>query len=500
MLKDIKKATKHTSVYAIGSIATKLIGLVLIPLYTDADYLSHSDYGALAVLEATSQFLIGILTMAMVQSLTRWYWDNQYKEVQNTVFFTTLFFLIVTLIPVGGILVMLSDKISYLLFDSEKYSFLLKLTIAASLLQIINNQILCLAKLQTKSLLYISIQIFKLTLTLGLILWGILYKGLGLTAIWQATLWGEAVSLFLFIPYTVKNSKLSLQFSILREMLEYGFPLMLASVSGVLLATMDRYMLSSMSSLEKTGIYSLGFKIANTLKVVITTSLGLALSPLKMKRIGHASNQRLYSKINTYSSFIFIVSLIALSLFSLELIKVFSGSKIYWQANSIVPIISFSLLFGLMKDNTLIGLNITKKTKIIGSLIFVTSLINIGLNILLIPTFDIFGAAFATLISQVFFFSSVTYFAQKAYPIPYEWKKIGLMIGLASVIVLVGILISETALIWRLVIKSLLLITFPFILYFFSFYEKVEIENIKRIVNNWRNPKKLRENIKRFIN
>ncbi len=499
MLKDVKKATKHSSVYALGSIASKLIGLVLIPLYTDVDYLSHSDYGILAVLEATSQLLSGILAMAMVQSLTRWYWDRKYEKTQKSVFFTSLFFLILALLPIGSVLILCSNQLSFLLFKSEIYSTLLKLTIVASLLQIINNQILCLAKLQSRSLLYIFVQIVKLLTTLGLIIWGVVFKGRGLEAVWQATVIGELVVLALLMPYAYKNSKPVLQFSILKEMLAYGFPLMLASVSGVLLATVDRYMLSSMSGLEKTGVYSLGFRIANTLKVVITASLGRALSPIKMKRMDHKNNCRIYSKMNTYSSFVFMVCLIALNLFSLELIKIFSSSKLYWQANTIVPIIGFSLLFGLLKDNTLVGLNIVKKTKIIGLLIFLASLINIGFNLLLIPYLDIYGAALASLISQIFFFVCSTYAAQKAYPIPYEWKKISMMTLMAVVITLLGLSISELTILWRLVIKTILLIAFPFVLYLFNFYEPIELENIKKIAHTWRQPKKLIENIKRIF-
>ena len=55
MIGDIKKAFGKSVVYSLGNMSTKLIGLVLIPLYTDQDYLSVSDYGALGVLEITSQ-------------------------------------------------------------------------------------------------------------------------------------------------------------------------------------------------------------------------------------------------------------------------------------------------------------------------------------------------------------------------------------------------------------------------------------------------------------
>lgn len=504
MLRDLKRTAKHTAVYAIGNIATKLIGLVLIPLYTDPKYLSPVDFGALTVFEATVQLLVGVLTMAMIQSLTRWYWDEKYRDQQKSIFFTSISFLLFTVLPIIIVASLFSGQISHLLFQDSltktvDYSFLLKLTFFTAGLQILNNQTLCLAKLQSRSFLYTGILILKLLLTLGLILWGILIKDMGLKAIWQAYLIAELAIFVINIPYVLRNIVIKFHFSILYEMLSYGFPLMLASVSGVLLATADRYMLNSIVGLEKTGIYSLGFRIANTLKVVISMSLALSLSPLRMKKINESNNQRFYSKMALYSSYIFVLGLLALSLFALEGLKIFTGSKIYWEANNIVPIISFALLIGLIKDNVIIALSIKKKTKITGTLIFITGLLNIGLNLLLIPHYDIYGAAAATLLSQIFFFISVTIAAQRIYFIPYEWRKILTLILLSLAIVCIGIAIADLAVELRLLIKVGMLISFPFLLYVFNFYEEVELENIRSIFRNWAKPRKFKENLQRFL-
>lgn len=481
MLHDIKKTSKHSAVYALGNIATKIIGLILIPLYTDPKYLSQADFGALAVLEATSQLLIGLLTMAMIQSLTRWYWDKKYEGEQKSIFFTTLLFLIVTVIPVLLVLIGFSEPISMLLFQNIDYSILLKLTIGAAGLQVLSNQILCLAKVQSRSVLYSTVQIVKLSLILGLILYGIIIQGQGLEAIWWANLIGEAVTVIALSPYAIRNIALRFKTGILKEMLAYGFPLMLASISGVLLAVTDRYMLSSMSGLEDTGIYSLGYKIANTLKLVISMSLGLALSPLKMKKMNESDNHHFYSKVQTYSALVFSIGLLGLSLFSLEGIKLFTGSMEYWEANGIIPIIGYSLFFGLLKDNAYIGLSIKKKSKIIGMVIFVASVLNIVLNLILIPLFDIYGAAVATLLSQLFLFYIVHVQAQKAYKIPYELRKVWVLILVSGLFVVFGLLIVGLNAWFRIPIKLVLLFIFPFVLHLFRFYDDEELILIQQI-------------------
>lgn len=51
MFKDIKQVMKDSVLYGIGNVAVKLVGFILIPLYTDAEYFSTADYGLMGLLE-----------------------------------------------------------------------------------------------------------------------------------------------------------------------------------------------------------------------------------------------------------------------------------------------------------------------------------------------------------------------------------------------------------------------------------------------------------------
>lgn len=499
MLKEIKKTTKHTGIYALGNIGTKIIGLILIPLYTNADYLSHSDYGALAILESTALLLTGILSMSMTASLSRWFWDKNYVHKQKSIFFTSFSFVLLVQIVAIALIFPFSKPLSLLLFKEIDYVFILKLTVLTASFRVINGQVLSLLILQSKSVIYAVIQIVSLAVVLGIILCGVVIKKMGLEAIWIANLVGEVLIFLVLLPHIIKNCRAKFETVIFKEMFVYGFPLMLTAAAGVILATTDRYMLGSKVGLEDTGIYSLGYRVANTLKIVITTSLVYALNPIRMQKIGTPGNQRFYSKILTYTTFIFVCGLLVLSFFSLEAIKLFSGAKIYWEANNIVPIISFALMLGFMRSNVNIGLMIEKQTKIIGTLVFVTSVLNIGLNLLFIPYWNIYGAAVATLAAQLFFFVATFYYAQKCYKIPYEWKKLLILIISAIAFVLIALSVSEFSLLFRILIKGVLLLAYPFLLYLFNFYDAVELDAIKKILGKWRYLNELVKEVKMFI-
>jgi len=499
MLKEIKQTAKHSVVYAIGNFGIKFVGFLLIPFYTNPTLLSINDYGALAVLEATLAVLVGVLSLSMETSFSRWFWDKKFVNEQKSLFFTTLSFLLLILVPATISLSYFSVELSTLIFSNSSYSFLLKLTIFTAAFQVTNNLTLWLLRLKSKSTFFVSIQIFKLFSLLILIIWGLKYKGLGLLAICQASLIVEAITFLVLIPTIIKNAEFKIQLDVLKNMISYSFPLMLASLSGVLLSFADRYMLNSMEGLDRTAIYSVGSRIANTLKILVTMSLSLALLPMQMKKMDEAGNERFFAKIFKYSSFIFSISLLALSLFSLEVLKVISGSPVYWEANGVVCIISFALLFNQLKNDAMMGLIVKKRTKIVGLLVLLASLLNIGLNFVLIPIWDIYGASMATLLAQIFFFMMVYYSAQKAYFIPFELRNTLVLIVVLAIFVSVGLLVSDLNIGLRLIVKLLLLILFPFVLLSMNYYNKSEKEAAKLVFNTWRKPGKLKENLMRFF-
>ena len=157
--------------------------------------------------------------------------------------------------------------------------------------------------------------------------------------------------------------------TIFRSMNLYGFPLLIANISAVLLNVIDRFSLNSLALLKYVALYTLAFKITSVLKLAIVDSIKLALGPMMIKRIDTANNKRFYSKVLLYSSFALMFAIVAVSMFSYELIKVMAGSKEFWGAVVIIPVLSISIFFINMKEVTVYGLHIAKKTRIIGAIV-----------------------------------------------------------------------------------------------------------------------------------
>jgi O-antigen/teichoic acid export membrane protein len=495
MLKSIKISLKDTIIYGLGNVAVKIVGLVLIPLFTDPKFFSTEEFGVMGILEISGLVLTAFLASGLPQSLTRWFWDKDHRDNQKGIFFMSLSSQITISIVFCLVLIPLSGTLSKLIFSNAGWSRAISFVIAASAIQAINNVVNTLMRLQSRSMLYTVTNLLKLAFVLGITLYFILSKHMGLNGYYLAQVIGNAVTVILLSGYTLKNVKFFFNREIFRSMNAYGFPLLLANISAALLTVIDRFSLNSLTVLKSVALYTLAFKITSVLKLVLVDSIKLALGPMMIKRIGSEGSDRFYSKVLLYSSYAVMYAIIGVSLFSYEIVKVIATSRAYWDAVVIIPFLSLAIFFVNMKEVTVYGLHIAKKTNVIGFIVVFSTILSLVLNILLIPVWDITGAAVATLISQLVYWYACYHFSQKHFFIPYEINKILSLIIVGSVLSFAGLIFNGMDLLPRIALKAVCFLSFPFILYLLKFYEPIELQSIKGLFLKWKNLRNFRNNI-----
>lgn len=498
MLTYIKETIKNSVIYGIGNISVKLVGFILLPFLTNPEYLSVQNYGALGVLEAVNQIIIYLMGLGLYNAMFRWYYEQNEAENKST-FFTTG--LVVTSLVVLTIFLtwIFKKEASQLLFGSLEYERIIVLLMISTGLQALGQLPATLMRLQDRAIFFTTSNIIKLVITMLVTLYYLLWLEEGLVSIYAGQIAGFSAYLILLVPYIFRNSTLKIHFVVFREMMGYGFSMMIAGLAGASINVLDRFVLNSMSGLEEVGFYSLGYKVSSILKVFVIGSISMALTPIIFRKINDADSHRFYRKTMTYYGFGMMICIMGISLFSKEVLKIFTGSTLYWSSFTIIPILSFGLYFAALKDIVATGLHVTKKTSRISLVTTIISVLNLTLNILLIPYLGAEGAALASLLSQFAYFVGIYYFSNRLYPIKFEWKKIILMFVLGLLLVYSALLTNNMSLTIRLFVKTSALISFPLILYFFNFYEDVELQQIAKIWKNWRNPKRWKSNIRNLF-
>jgi O-antigen/teichoic acid export membrane protein len=352
-------------------------------------------------------------------------------------------------------------------------------------------------KIQQKPVFFTTTNIAKLILTLFLTILFVVYQKSGIEGIYQAQIYGSFLFFIITARYLFQNIEFRIDFRMIKEMLHFSFPLILASTSGILISILDKYILNYLASKEEVSVYVFAYRMANSLKIFVIASIQMAVSPLLFQIMHEPGNQRFYSKYMSYFAFIVMFVVVGMSAFSFEIVHLFARTDVYYIAWTVIPLLSFALYFGMLKDTASTGLQITKKTRIISTITIIVTLLNVGLNYMLIPVWSYYGASLAFLLSQVLFFVFMYKYAQKEYPVPYELKKIILISLVGMILCLASYLMNDIPLLPRLLLKTLLVIAFPFILFPLRFYEEIEILRLKEAWLKWRNPLNWRKNLKK---
>lgn len=488
MFKTITSAIKGSLIYGLGNLSIKLVGLVLFPLYTDA--FSLEEFGIIGILDISIQLIVAVLGLSLTSALFLFYFDKKYKERQGELVFTTLMTLVVFSLAAVFILSNFTGGLSTLLFKSTDYQDLIQIILISASLQVLNNIPNTVLRLKEKAKLYAISNLIKVTVILATTILFIVKMKLGIIGVYYGQICGNAVYLLILSGFMIRNSTFRFNRSALGEMLRFSIPLIFSSLSAVILTVLDRYSLNYLVGLDDVGIYTTGYKIGNVLLFVVMASQ-LALPTILFKNMDAKDNKRLYSKVMTYNTYTIMIMVIGLSVFSMEVVKLLARNPSYWAGYTVIPFITISILFNSMRYLLTLNLSIVKKTVIVAAIVTVMSAINLGLNLLMIPRYQANGAALATMLTQLIFLLTTYFIAQKHYKVPYEVKKLLMIISTGILFIILGFATNGLALYLRLIIKSLLCFAFPLVLYLFNFYEKIELERIKEILLLLKTPGKL---------
>jgi O-antigen/teichoic acid export membrane protein len=487
MQKQFNNLIRNIFIYGFGNVSVKLVGLVLLPLYTNRSFITIEEYGVMGILDISAQILIAIFSLSLYTAYARWYWDKNYFDSRKRIFFSCFSTLTILAIALAVSGIFASRPLSVLLFKSEVFSSAFKLMIIAVSMQPLVDFTLTQMRVEEKSFFYISTNIIRLLVILSATIYFLKFKHHGLISIYESQIIGNAFYLLITSPYIARNIEFRYSVPIIKDITKFSLPLALAALSNVLLVVFDRYVLNFKSTRLDVGIYTQGYKIANTTKVFIISSVQLALGPAIFKIMNHPDHKIIYSKIMTWFTILVVYFSLFLSLFGLEITKLFTTATIYWDAYKLIPLLSLGITFSMLKDVTVTGLQIVKKTKIIGIVLAGVAVFNLCINLLLIPVWGIFGAATSSIVSQFIFFVILFIYAQKNYPIPYKLKKVSLIILIGVILFLLGSLFNDKTLIIRVLVKSVTLVLFPVLLFIFKVIDNKEIEMVTSLLKSIRN-------------
>ena len=232
------------------------------------------------------------------------------------------------------------------------------------------------------------------------------------------------------------------------------------------------------------GVYTLGYKIASVINVIIIQSFQLGFLPIALKKWGDVNANRFYAKVLTYFTLLLVISSLFLSFFAKDIIKLLAENQNYWLAVQIIPVLCLGFILKGIQYNFALVFHYIKQTHFLATLVIITTFINVGLNFILINYFGFSGAAISFLISSLIFVLLTYTISNRKFALPFENIKLFKMILIAFILYLMSGLMEFGNNLINISLKTFLLLIYPVLLYIFRFYEPVEIQRIKSFLGS----------------
>lgn len=486
MLARLKTTIQQSFIYSLSNVAAKAVGVILLPIYLHN--LSVAAFGVWDLFDTTIQILTEIVILGQASAIIYLNNSNEHKEKKASALYTLTIFVFLF----GSLLVILTEFVSYYfpsIFSGELVHIEYIRTAAyIILLRVMNNLFFAKVRAEEEAKYYTVVSIIRVALiTLTTIYFvGIEKRGI-LGGLYSFAI-TEILVVIILLAKVIPQIQPKFSKDLLSVAIKFGFPLVFSSLGFMLLNLSDRYIIKLFLGAKYVGIYGLGYRVAGVLNMFFILPFNLSLMPIAYKYFGQKDDKRFYSKLMTYSTFLFMWGFVFLSLFSPEIVRLFAGKGNYDRTFVVIPIILLSYVFSGMRLTAQLGMLLTKNTKYIAWITIAAALFNIALNFIFVPLYGIIAAALNTLISFILFYYVSQLISDKHYKIPYENAKLVLMVLVGSLISCAVYFVTEIS-IRNMVLKLFLTALFPVILFLFKFYEKAEL-------NILLNPNKLLEFIK----
>jgi O-antigen/teichoic acid export membrane protein len=429
---QMKRLARHSAVYGLGGIVSRVLAVFLLPLYTR--FLDTDDLGAVGLIVALSAVLVTILRLGISSAFFRFYFDSPEPAQRRLVVRTSFWFTMAsaTLGLAAGVL--LAQPIADLLGLDD--ANLVRAGFVGIWAQMNYEQLTSLFRAEERSTAFVLASLANIAVTIG--------ATIVLVVVWEQGALGVIVGNFtgtlaIYLALlAVHREQLGLQFSrpLLREMNRFGIPLVPAALALIVVNFSDRFFLVHLASLDEVGLYEIGVRIASAM-VLLLTAFRMAWPAFAYSIQDDAEAKRTYAFVLTYLVVVASWLALALGLLAPWLVRLLTQPEFYEGERVVAP-----LAFGGMAYAAYIvmaiGVGRAKRTQFNWVITGFAAVVNVALNLILIPPYGIMGAAVATVASYVVMFLGMTWYAQRVFPTPYQWRRVLTAVAAALALLLAG--------------------------------------------------------------
>lgn len=197
-----------------------------------------------------------------------------------------------------------------------------------------------------------------------------------------------------------RSGRLTVDATVLRRLMTYGLPLTITFALSFIVNSSDRFLLGWYLDTGATGLYAAGYDLANFSVTMLLTIINLAAYPLTVQALERSGPEAARRQLSDTLLLLLAVGLPAsagLMLLAGPIAQVFVGNEFQAAATAIIPwIAAAALLAGVKAYYVDVGFQLGGRTALQAWVMLVGAVVNVLLNILLIPSMGLAGAVYST--------------------------------------------------------------------------------------------------------
>lgn len=392
----LASTVKHGGVYAIGTILTRLVGFIMLPVYTHI--LTAADYGVLEILSLTTDILSMLVGLGVRQAVLRYYYRYDTETERNAVISTAAVMLVAAFLVVGGVGMAVAGPATDALLGPGEPLHYFQLAIAGFALQALADVPLVYLQARQRSGELVTSNLIRLVIALSLNILFVVVLRIGVAGIFLSTIIASLLVGGVMMWRMLRETGLHLVGRNARELLAFGAPLMVLQLGSFILHFSDRYFLRYDRTLEEVGVYALSYKLAMMLGTFVIGpfySIWTAKSLEIARREGEHATPILASIMRHYN-LVLVSCAFGLALFSTDVVHLAMGEA-FQTADRTVPVLAIGMVFFGYRQISQVGAMIAERPGFVAWSSATAAAGAILLNLTLIPRYGAMGAAISTM-------------------------------------------------------------------------------------------------------
>jgi O-antigen/teichoic acid export membrane protein len=437
---DIKKLAGQTIWYGGSSIAAKFINYLLTP-YLTYTLANTSDYGKMGIIYSAIPIFNILFTYGFETAYFRFasrpeYKSTIYSTASLSLFFSTILF---------TILLWFNQSILGSITGLADFPKMIQLSIVIIALDAFSTIPFARLREQGRPKKFAFVRICGILINIFFTWFFISYCPAHLKKDpdnWVGSFYNPATNpiVYVILANVIQSAitllllgreilevKFKFNTKLWKEMMIYALPLLIVGMGGMVNETFDRLMLrwwlpgKIEFREQQVGIYNACYKLSILITLFIQ-AFKMGAEPFFFKQAEGSNPQRVYARVMKF--FVIIISLMFLvvSLF-MPVWKHFIGPK-YWAGLSVVPILLLANMFLGIYYNLSIWYKLSNNTIAGAYITLMGAGLTFLLNYLFIPRFSYIACAWTTFFCYLSMMVISFVWGQKAYRIPYAWKKL----------------------------------------------------------------------------